>query len=509
MYRRVFGIIKIIIMSILTILWDPIADSKSFVINLGSGINSKFDDFAPSLTADGKIMVFNSKRYSSYQDIFIAYNKNGKWTTPVPINEINSSYNDETPFIASDGSMIVFASDRDGSIEMPRDAHGKIRISFDLYYSKISDGKWSAPLKIPGEVNTIHHERSPSIGADGVTLYYTSWPFGDLKKSQIMKAVLKGNSFLNPEPLPYPINTGNQEIAFNPAIDKEGFYFSSARKGGYGGWDIYYVSYEGGKYGTPVNMGPNINSPYNEMYYVKTMMGVYFCSNRPGGLGRHDIYWIAVEPDTKKDEELKIVVIDKKTRKPVQTEMKISAKVVDSKGSSSEYRIIKKTDKEGESILKYNKQIDEIEISVNEKGYLPYIGGVDVDKLKGKKQIIELTPIEKESSFNVHAIYFDYDSAKLRKESYKYLDTITEYMLKNTKVKFLIIGHTDLKGSAKYNMNLSLKRAKAVKEYLVSKGIENNRLKVMGAGESKPLINKSGPGYDEKNRRTEFKFLDE
>ena len=88
------------------------------IVNMGPEINTPFDDFAPSFTADGNTMVFNSKRLGEpYQNIYICRREGGRWTEARAIAEINSPYNDETPFITPDGAFIFFASDRDGSLE--------------------------------------------------------------------------------------------------------------------------------------------------------------------------------------------------------------------------------------------------------------------------------------------------------------------------------------------------------------------------------------------------------
>jgi len=104
-------------------------------IPLPEPVNSPENDFAPSFTLDGNTMVFNSKRGNTLQDIYICHRTDGRWGVPRPIDAINSPFNDETPFITADGKVILFASDRDGSIEAPRDAQGRVRVSYDLYWA--------------------------------------------------------------------------------------------------------------------------------------------------------------------------------------------------------------------------------------------------------------------------------------------------------------------------------------------------------------------------------------
>ncbi|MCU0822922.1 MAG: hypothetical protein MUC95_10710, partial [Spirochaetes bacterium] len=257
-------------------------------VNIGKPVNSQYDEFSPSLTADGKTMVFNSKRGAKYQDIYVSTNENGKWLEPLLMSELNSEYNDETPYITPDGAFIFFASDRDGSLEMPADSSGRIRVSFDLYVSENVNGRWRNPIKVPGAVNTKHHERSPSLSFDSQTLFYSQWPFGDAEKAQIAAASYKDGEFVNPEVLPAPVNIDAQDAGLVPSPDGKGFYFSS-RRGGRGDWDIFYISCSDGSFGEPVNLGTGINSNANEIYLSIIGTTMYFCSNRDGGRGLYDI----------------------------------------------------------------------------------------------------------------------------------------------------------------------------------------------------------------------------
>jgi outer membrane protein OmpA-like peptidoglycan-associated protein len=489
------------------------------VVNIGLPINSAGADYASSFTADGKILVFNSKRGSStYQHIYISYFENGAWTNPLPLNAINSKYNDYDPFITPDGEYIFFSSDRDGSFEMPADINGKIKVSADIYVSKNINGRWDAPIKLPGTINTVIHERMPSLSTDFKTIFYTSVPFGDLiqignefrfsdvSKARIMKADYIDGEFINPMPLPAPVNVNAQDAGLVPSVDGKGFFFSSTRTGGFGGWDLYYVKYENGVFGVPINLGSEINSPQNELNLSLINDSIYFCSNRGGGYGSYDIYTakISVEQDA-----LKIIVRDKKTKKPLQVEMQISTKIKESDDKISTHEIKKRTDAKGEAIVKYNPKVKTLDAAINEEGYLPLFETIDIASVKGKAQIFELAPIEKEASFDIHSIYFDFESAKIKPESYPYLDAFSEYLKKHVTMRFEIIGHTDLHGSDEFNDKLSVDRAKSVKEYLVNKGLDKEKFTIKGLGKRQPIVPQLGPDeVDEKNRRTEFKLLE-
>jgi len=383
----------------------PVLRSEPAVVpepkNQGRPLNSPWNDFAPSISPDGTFMVFNSRRHGQrYQDIYISEYTHGSWTEPIPFTILNSRFNDETPCITGRGDVILFASDRNGSTAMPPDSRGRIRISFDLYWSHRTPSGWIRPERIPGMVNTRDHERAPCMSPDMKTLYYTSWPFGNSRASRIMSASWRISGFDRGRPMPAPVNSGYQDMAL--IHDPDGLYFASKRPGGHGGWDIWFVPAGNGADREAVNMGPLINSSANEIYYSKNRDIAYFNSNRKGGLGKFDIY---------------------------------------------------------------------------------------------------------RAGFDIHSIYFDHDSARLKKKSHRALDEIAVFMKQNSHLRFMIIGHTDLHGTEEYNLQLSLRRADAVKEYLVKKGLDASRFTVRGAGESEPAEPGTGPGYDEKNRRTEFRVL--
>src|SRR4030042_946415 len=128
--------------------------------NLGSPVNSEKNDFTPTVSPDGRFMIFNSNRNGAYQDLFISYFKDGAWSKPEPLSGLNSPYNDETPFLSADGTILLFSSDRDGSIEMPKNNLNQIKVSFDIYWSQRVNGGWSTPEPIPGQGNTMYHEHT-------------------------------------------------------------------------------------------------------------------------------------------------------------------------------------------------------------------------------------------------------------------------------------------------------------------------------------------------------------
>jgi outer membrane protein OmpA-like peptidoglycan-associated protein len=221
-------------------------------------------------------------------------------------------------------------------------------------------------------------------------------------------------------------------------------------------------------------------------------------------MGLYDIYSSTIV----KAEPLTIIVRDKKTGKPVETELNLFTRVEREGAEALTAELKKRTDSRGRATITYNPAVKSIDLNISEKGYLPLFETIDIVRAAGKPLVLELSPIEKEARFDIHAIHFDFESARIKPESIPYLDALADYLKKSPSLRFQIVGHTDLHGADSFNKKLSLERARAVRDYLVNKGIDASRLTVRGAGASEPKVHKKGPGHDEQNRRTEFRLIE-
>lgn len=450
--------------------------------------NTTENEFSPSVTSDGKLLYFNARGSSGYMDIYVSQREGEKWGRPVAIPAVNSPYGDETPFISADGNTLVFSSDRDGSKELPRNANGNVRVSYDLYISKKVNGQFSRPVPLSSLINTSDHERSPSLSRDGNYLFFSRFPFGNSKASRIYFSRREKDSWSPPVALPQTINGGYAENGWRPLGD--GYIFSSHRPGGKGGWDLYFTKITEGKWSTPVLLEGEANSEFNDIYYVREGGATLMCSDRPGGKGRYDIVGVKV-PQYR---TIEVYVIDAETKEPVNSDVLFSLG-----GDQS----LKKKAGETPARFEIHESISEGELIAEAEGYLPH--AEKVTPVNGEEKIvISLQKLNPGDSFETEEIYFEYDSAVLLKESRSILDAIVSYLKKHSQYELTIIGHTDLNGSDEYNDKLSLDRANSVRDYLVSKGISTQRLKTRGAGKKYPRINEISPQADRRNRRTEF-----
>lgn len=442
-------------------------------------------------------MYFN-RNMNGFSNIYFTQKKNNSWSAPLPVPRVNSRYNDETPFITRDGKFLIFASDRDGSTALPAGRDGRVRVSFDIFIAQKNASGWSAPIPLPGEVNTYLHERAPSFGYDGKTLYFTRWPFGDITRAVIMQATLENGRFINVKPLPAPVNSRYSDTSIYPSAKKGVFYFTSNRPSGLGGYDIYRVEYKNNRWGQPVNPGKKINSTKNEAFFSLVNDAIYFSSNRNGSYGGFDIYSSRIEKPF-----LVIRLVDEEAKNSItgnlsgilkseKTERKLYDEVVvPLDGYEMEYPTVDGT----------------ITFLASKKGYLPAEKSINIKEFNGKHVIIPMKKQKKNQKFTLHTIHFASNSDVIKKASFIYLDALIRYMKENPGVRLRITGHTDLHGGKKYNINLSKKRANSVRRYLVQKGIDQSRLETRGMGFLEPLVNKKGEPHDSRNRRTDFEII--
>ena len=533
------------------------------ITNMGYPINTRGDDFAPSLTADGSIMVFNSReKGENNHNIYICFYENGLWSRPELIKELNSGFNEETPFISHDGSIILFSSDRPQSLKPPVTSDRAGRVTYDIFISTKRNGAWSRPEPVRGDINTTWNERSPALSRDGRTLYFCRWPYKNMEEAKIFSAVKTGDAFTGSTALPYPINTGNVELAFRESYTGRGCYFSSMRPGGYGGWDIYFVERDNGSFGAITNLGPHINTRDNELFYNDPAGRTYFSSNRSGSLGLYDIFGstAAETPDKmtiykdsvplagkKSPQELTLrapehkpaqpkktaktrihfTVLDEKTGRPLQVRFRILLKdsadparpplrtIVRQSNNSGKFTVIPKKDVR----ILVVKPDSRKELFVKQVAVEPYrtkqvtlyVGNrrkapAPLSQGRATLQDPTMTGRTVTSSMALQHILFDYNASDIRLEYYPFIHRLINHLRDNPSLRLLITGHADLMGSDYRNKELSTKRAMTVRDYLIRMGIDESRLQVKGMGSTQPLIREERRDFNEANRRVEFRF---
>ena len=273
-------------------------DSK--IENLGTAINSKYDEQSPAISADGKKLVFNTRRPETtdsprdvegdgkyFQDIFISTwdTINKKWNTAedVPGN-VNTDAHDACTSISPDGKQIfIYKNDI-----ADNESRGG-----DIFITKVVNNKWKTPEPIGKPINTTYWEGGACVSPDGKTLYFTSERPGGYGHADIyMVTRLNKTEWGKPVNLGADVNSEYDEVGVFLAPDGKTLFFSCNGKTSMGSYDIFKSTMEGNKWSKPVNLGFPINTVYKDGPLVVSAdaQTAYFASERAGGLGESDIY---------------------------------------------------------------------------------------------------------------------------------------------------------------------------------------------------------------------------
>lgn len=219
--------------------------------NLGPSINSTDHEYLPSLTADGRTLVF-TRRIMGQEDLFESTRRDTGWTKAVPLTEINTRDNEGAHCISADGNLLLFtACNRTSGLG-----------SCDIFYSQKIDGRWRAPGGIGKPINSEFWESQPSLSADGRTLFFASDRPGGYGGSDIWVSYLDAsNRWTNPVNLGNTVNTTGSDQS--PFLHPDGvtLYFSSDGHPGMGGTDLYFTRWDGKKWSTPVNLDSRSTPP--------------------------------------------------------------------------------------------------------------------------------------------------------------------------------------------------------------------------------------------------------
>lgn len=497
-----------------------VASPKNFsIINIGKEINSDGDDYAPVLNEAEDEIVFTSRRKEGninpnvdmdnkpFEDIFTAKKVGGNWTAAKNVGPtINTPSHDSNLALSADGKMLLICFDENGG---------------DIYYcERQPDNSWGTPKPLPGNTNSNYEEKSATLSRDQKTIYFSSNRPGGFGGIDIYKVTKdsKGN-WNNPKNLGPKINTEDDDDG--PFIDYDGktLYFSSRAHKGMGGYDIFKaVSTGKDEWSDPENLGYPINTPDNDIYYVSTKSGerAYYSSAREDALGYEDIYVITVPP-VKKDSDpvvevpkkkipMKYIVrvVDPATKKVMPAKVKLQ-------GAADNVIVASTLNSSGMYEFKIS-EAKEYKLSVEAEGFMfvnetvALEGSAEQEKLAMK--IVELKKLEVGLVTVLRNIYFDFNKATFKQDSYGELTKLERMLQQNVSMNVEIGGHTDIIGTKNYNKLLSQKRAEAVKDFLTKKGIDSRRITAVGYGSTKPLASNDDEDEGrELNRRVEFKVL--
>jgi len=469
-------------------------------------LNSSFSEYSPAYV-NGELYFTSSRSndriYGStgtpYTDIFKAQTQGANVDVetikalPESINTPN--VNVGTIAFSPDGKTMVFAKGNTGKRKGASDV--------DLFLSRYRSNAWTEPIQI--NINQPDSwESTPAFSPDGRHLYFSSNRKGGYGGLDLYSAQMDSRGrFTRVRNLGPEINTPGNETF--PHIAENGkLYFSSDGHPGYGMLDIFVVNRVNGR--TVVeNLGQPVNSTGDDfgIFLFKVDRG-FFTSNREGGQGDDDIYTFVNE-----DPNLRVVnyylqgvtySMRPDSTKDILPETKVT--LLDEKGDIMQDYV---TGNDGKFLFRvYENEkytlIGETDGYLAKRGQYQTIGkSVPLETLRELvtnitlDTLLVLDRLEKNKVFVLKNIYFGLDSANIRPASARELDKLVEVLNDNPEIKIEMSSHTDSIGSVEYNINLSQRRAAATVNYLIKQGIPAERLVAKGYGESKPIARNTNP----------------
>lgn len=470
-------------------------------------INSDKSEFGTILTNDDNLYFASSRNKSSkkdgvkgepYLDIFKAqYNQDGSLNTPTDVTELNTKWHDGPVSISADGNTMYFARESYSIKSFEKDKKNNLKFGqVNLFKAIKTNGVWTNITALP-IISKNYSTSNPSISKDGKTLYFNSNMPGGKGGNDIWKVAINENdTYGKPENLGESVNTAaNEQFPF--ITDENVLYFASNGKQGFGGLDVFSIDLAS-KETKAINVGKPVNSEKDDFSFslnAAKKVG-FFSSNRDGNDNLYSAHPVCtvdattIVTNAKTAQLLEgatVTVLDDK-KNPIETKITLAnGEVVSALDCNKSYTM---------QVVKDGFESGVFEMSPNQGGKA---------KIDAALRPIEaiITPTE----IVLKEIYFEFDKSNITPEAAFELDNLVQVMKNNEQLVIAVKSHTDNRGGEEYNMNLSDRRAKSTVQYVISKGIDANRITGKGFGKSEPKVDCQENCTDEQhaqNRRSEF-----
>ncbi|OCB73999.1 WD40-like Beta Propeller Repeat [Flavobacterium glycines] len=489
-----------------------------------AGINSQYSDYGSS--------IYNNKIvFTSARDTGSLGQRKHSWTdqhftnlysadlddqmspsNPVKAyRKLNSKFNEATPVFTKDGKTVYFTRNNYMNGKKGKNENGITLIK--LYKATLEGEKWINIQELPFDSDN-YSTAHPTLSPDEKTLYFASDMPGTLGMSDIFKVQInEDGSFGTPVNLGPAINTEGRETF--PFVSQENeLYFASDGHPGVGGLDIFMTKInDDGSFNRIQNIGMDANSPKDDFAYIidsKSRKG-FLSSNRDGGQGYDDIYKFLETRKLICEQELYGEITDKESKLPLP-----NSKIMLFDKKMNILKTVNADEKGAYSFMvecskMYTVRAEKEGYGTNEKQVtIPYENGKTYLPIELEKDQCKVTVGDDLGKcFGIRNIYFDLDKSNIRTEAALDLEKILDVLNQYPSMKLDIRSHTDSRASFKYNEALSDRRAKSTINWLIKNGVSADRLTGKGYGETE-LVNKCSDGVKcteeehQMNRRSEF-----
>ncbi len=499
-------------------LYEDLSSTENVVVEIENlPFNSKYSDFG-SYIHDGKLYFASArggddkKIYGWNQEPFLdlfeitVKDDNGKkeYGTVNTINaaKINTNYHEATVAITNDGQTIYFTRDNvDKRNKLGYDRKGTSHLK--LYKATLEGGSWENIKELPFN-DDLYSTGHPALSPDNKKLYFVSDREGGYGQTDIYEVdILENGKYGTPKNLGPKINTEGREMF--PFVAKDStFYFSSDGFLNLGLLDIYKSNILKDENANPENLGAPYNSGHDDFAFFKNADSEtgYFSSNRPDGQGSDDIYSFNAEICK---QIIEGIARNERNNEPLAG---VEVKLINKAG-----KIIETVTTDENGAYRFEADCDKTyTVLGSKKDYKDDKKEVttSLENNKVHQADLNLTPLIRDNQIVINPIFFDFDKWNIRTDAEYELENIVDVMREHPNMVIKIESHTDSRGSDSYNMKLSDRRAKSTRDYIISRGIAAERIEsAIGYGESQ-LLNKCSNGVPctveehQLNRRSYF-----
>lgn len=385
-----------------------------------------------------------------------------------------------------------FSSDREFTTGGLRDGEGLKDIEFGHYFADIftlnrQNGVWKDVDKVNTLVNSAQHDVVWGFGNEGNSMYISKSL--DMTTQSILKDEYNGSadSIASP-PEPF-ISTIDGQLGDNylSIVNDSLIIFSSRREGGYGGYDLYVVASQGGKWSEPLNLGPVINTPYDEIcpFLAHDKTKIFFSSNSLSSIGGFDIF------------ESQFSAKENQWTIPINLGLPFNSAADDTHfglvqgGAISFFTSDRKDGYGGKDLyVGYLKSVETAHIRYqNTIAFLPFRSvedDVDIPNI----DLVENEPIKavEPRKLILKPLQYDEDDVILTPQNKQQLDALAQQLKIYPNLLLEIECHGVDEGSKAFELYFSIKRAESVAEYLNKKGEFKDRIWLKGLGKTYPVV---------------------
>ncbi|WP_348620111.1 OmpA family protein [Pedobacter lusitanus] len=487
--------------------WGAITYNKGIVFTSDRNQSGDTKKSKPFFKFDGPTKLPDPNNYGWTGNEYLRLYEKSEATDSLKFFALNAqtNYHIGAASFTADGNTLYFTMTRIPE-KITRKKGQTATINLEIYSStKDANGTWGKP--VPFRYNRVNEYSvgDPSIAADGNTLYFVSNMPGGKGGTDIYRTTKNSDGTWADAVNLAAVNTSGNERNPFPAADGN-FYFSSDGLIGMGGLDIYKARQNAAGLANPVNLGYPVNSPQDDFAYNMDLKGKGFiASNRPGGTGNDDIYSFTAQMILYF--KLEGTVYDRKTNLPLS-----GAIVTLNKQNGGTLTAV--TNNQGTFNFNLDQAAD-YTLKGEKANYSSDAAALTTKNLNQSETLhkdLFLETIVLNKPIRIENIYYDFDKADIRPDAARELDKLVSTLKTNETIWIELSSYTDSRGRDEYNQWLSQKRANSAVSYIISRGIDKARITGRGYGETH-LINRCANGVKcsdamhQLNRRTEFKVV--